>query len=480
MGDFSVCAYCRRHDWGFVLFQEGEMKHYQKVIIFVFFLTVCIVVATISIGRLTGAIGESERLKIVREEAKIQRIWFWATFWEAGSVTLGTILLLSCIIFSYGFARYKVVQGSVFMAQIGESQIPVSHRQIKKGSLAPALMTLASAEEIRAHFPEEAFDLYRLVGETSARQLRAMTGNKGFLPMQQAPYLAIPEQTSSNHVPTFAELYVSGQINHESPMILGFENGIPKQGSFLDIYSSAIAGDSGSGKTSTMLYFIGCGLLCEQAWFLGIDPHYPHPQSLGKKIEPLWKAGLMKFAHMKYDIIEMCEQVETLIETRMNEAKEYYTPAVIVIDELHFLCKTSMKNAIVHMMERISTEGRKVQVYMLASSQTWLAAIFGNSVTRDTLTSAYVHRIKPRQANYLLQDKEESDKVKKYIKRAGQALLCPVSGESSIVDIPFTTAEDMQKLSKKIVNGPDIELPRQDQYERKGPQRNNVVIFPEA
>lgn len=66
-----------------------------------------------------------------------------------------------------------------------------------------------------------------------------------------------------------------------------------------------------------------------------------------------------------------------------------------------------------------------------------------NALVRDTLTSAYVHRIKPKQANLLLQDREEAEKVKKYVKQAGEALLCLVGSDSVIVRIPYTTEAEL-------------------------------------
>jgi hypothetical protein len=102
-------------------------------------------------------------------------------------------------------------------------------------------------------------------------------------------------------------------------------------------------------------------------------------------------------------------------------------------------------------MERISTEGRKCAVYMLASSQTWLAARTGDSsVVRDTLTSAYVHRIKPKQANLLLQDRGEAEKVKKYVKQAGDVLFCPVGDDSVVCKMPYTTEADMMMVAEML------------------------------
>ena len=286
------------------------------------------------------------------------------------------------------------------------------------------------------------------------------TAPKTILPHPVSPLALEP---ATLEVPTFHALLQRGDIAPGKQMILGYSDGIPRKGSFLDIYSAAIAGESGSGKTASLLFLIGSGLVADHVRFFGIDPHYPHPKSLGFKTKTLWDAGLMRMATYKDDMLAMLHDVEQIIDNRLKQRDTDTTPVVLVIDELAFLAKTSVGGAIAHTMERISTEGRKCQVYLLASSQTWLVARTGeSSVVRDTLTSAFVHRIKPKQANLLLQDKEEVDKVKRYCKKPGQVLLCPVNDESVICRIPFATEADMALVVDMVreANGGSIPVYR--------------------
>lgn len=154
-------------------------------------------------------------------------------------------------------------------------------------------------------------------------------------------------------------------------------------------------------------------------------------------------------------MLAVLDEIEQTIDRRLKQIDKDTTPVVMVIDELAFLSKTSIGNAITHTMERISTEGRKCAVYMLASSQTWLASRTGNSsVVRDTLTSAFVHRIKPKQAKLLLQNKEDADKVRKHVKHAGDVLLCPVNEAPAVCKIPFTTDTDMHIVVELVGNTP--------------------------
>ena len=298
---------------------------------------------------------------------------------------------------------------------------------------------------------------------------------------------ALPEP--SYEVPKLSELLLTGQIAPGKDMILGYDGKVPRRGSFLDIYSAAVAGESGSGKTATLLYLIACGLVAFRAKYYAIDPHYPHPKSLGAKTEALWKSGLMEMATDYSGFARILCTIERIIDQRLKQQDTNNTPVVLVIDELAFLSKTKIGKDLAHTMERVSMEGRKCGVYMLASSQTWLAARTGeNSVVRDTLTSAYVHRIKPKQANLLLQDKTEVEKLKKHVKDAGQVLLCPVGDESVVCRIPFATESDMQVIARTYGNGildgqKGFEEPRQnistdllfELFDRSGMKKNQWI-----
>lgn len=248
-------------------------------------------------------------------------------------------------------------------------------------------------------------------------------------------------------------------------MILGFEKGQPRRGSFLDIYSAAIAGESGSGKTSTMLFLIGSALVAQPVHVFGIDPHYPHPKSLGFKIRPLTEAGLVQMATFKDDMLVTLSKVEQIIDNRLRQVDTDDTPVLLVLDEVAALSRSSIGKVVAHTMERISTEGRKCDVYMLAGSQTWLSSRTGDSsVVRDTLTCAYIHRIKPKQANLLLQDKNEVEKVRK-IKQAGEALFCPVGEDSAICRMPLATETDMRTVADLVQAAPTypVSLPERQQ-----------------
>lgn len=401
---------------------------------------------------------DDARIREAKINTQEKNIYWYSTAYRVAFTAVLGVLLISVLMISYSIAKSKLKKASVHTYKIGQYNEVVVHEK-DLSIAAPIAMGLMNAEQLKQMNGgvERAFELYTKMAEVQAKQIQALVGRKGINPNLSnagpAPFqgsVELPAPHTEN-VPTFQQLLTTGEIARGKPMILGYENGIPRRGSFLDIYSAAVAGESGSGKTATLLFLIGSGLVSCSIRFLGIDPHYPHPKSLGFKTKPLWEAGLMRMATYKDDMLAVLDEVERTIDNRLKQIDTDTTPLVLVIDELAFLAKTSIGSAIAHTMERISTEGRKCAVYMLASSQTWLVVRTGqSSVVRDTLTSAFVHRIKPKQANLLLQDKEEADKVKKYVKQAGDVLLCPVNDDSVICKMPFTTEIDMLMIANML------------------------------
>ncbi len=416
---------------------------------------------------------KSIRLLIAEDEAAINWTYFrmkaGQTLYIAipSAFVLGGLVYVSCV----GLATVR--RASVHTYKIGKyNEVVVLHKDLSLA--APIAMGLMNAEQLKQQNAglEKAFQIQSAIADLQIRHARTL----GF---QQQPALPAPPDEPDEPdkpIPTFQQLLLSGEIAPGKPMILGYEHGKPRTGSFLDIYSAAVAGESGSGKTATLLYLIGSGLISEKIRFLGIDPHYPHPKSLGYKTKALWEPGLMQMATNQDDSLRVLKDVEKVIDQRLQQLDTDTTPVVLVIDELAFLSKTALGKPLAHTMERISTEGRKCAVYMLASSQTWLVARTGeSSVVRDTLTSAYVHRIKPKQANLLLQDKDEADKVKRYCKQAGDVLLCPVNDESVICKMPYTTETDMQHLSTMF--GPSLhsDLDGMFQQMSRGAEPANIL-----
>jgi hypothetical protein len=442
-------------------------KQYAKIISWV----ILAVILALFIFKFWGFLFEnfSQYLEIFRkppqirqalDQEEIQNIHWYGALKRSFTACLAALLILGPSAIIFAWSKSRIERSLVHIYKIGKySEIPVHKKDM--AFFTRAALPLINAEELKQSNAgiDKALEIYKSLADLQIRQARAP-----FPPPHVWP--SLPDgDISVREIPSMHTLLTSGKIAKGKPMILGYEHGQPHHGSFLDIYSAAVAGESGSGKTATLLYLIGSGIVAESMRFIGIDPHYPHPKSLGYKTKILWEKGFMRMGTNTIAMEEVLLDIETIIENRLQQKDTDTTPVVLVIDELALLNKSSIGKFLAHVMERISTEGRKCAVYMLASSQTWLVARTGDSsVVRDTLTSAFVHRIKPKQANLLLQDSDETEKVKHHIKKPGQALLMPVCDDSTIVQIPFATEDDMRWITthcdpifeQQVVNGVSV------------------------
>ena len=286
---------------------------------------------------------EDARLTEVKVQTQIDNIAWYSSAYKVAFVAALGVLLISVLFISYSVAKSRLKMASVHTYKIGKYNEVVVHE--KDLSLAaPIAMGLMNAEQLKQMNggTERAFELYTRMAEVQAKQLQTMVGRKGvaqILSPTESAGQPSPEQGALpqiSPVPTFRQLLDTGEVSRGKPMILGYENGQPRRGSFLDIYSAAVAGESGSGKTATLLFLIASGLVSGAVRYVGIDPHYPHPKSLGFKTKPLWDAGLMKMATFKDDMLAALKEIEQTIDNRLRQIDKDDTPVVLVIDELAF------------------------------------------------------------------------------------------------------------------------------------------------
>jgi hypothetical protein len=103
------------------------------------------------------------------------------------------------------------------------------------------------------------------------------------------PMLALPEPVSAPAlaIPTFSTMLDNSLVGQGRKLVLGYdENGV-LEGDWTDLYSTAIGGMPGQGKTTSQRFF-ACQTALHGARFAVIDPHYgAGPDSLGATLEPL-------------------------------------------------------------------------------------------------------------------------------------------------------------------------------------------------
>jgi hypothetical protein len=254
---------------------------------------------------------------------------------------------------------------------------------------------------------------------------------------------------SSPAAPAFAALLAQGLIGPGRPLLLGYSADGPLVGGWKDLYSSAVAGLSGSGKTTT-LRFLAAQSAAQGARFLILDPHADAgDESLAGTLAPLAPAFLAPPATDPRAMLRLLEQAHTIMQTRLAGGARPW-PLIVAVDEFTALMgRSDLAGPLAELIEAIAQEGRKVQCFALISGQIFTAARSGSTALRDALASAYVHRMKRAQARLLI---GTEDAARAEGLRAGQALLARANGDVIAVTIPDTTAADIGHVAALLTN----------------------------
>lgn len=270
----------------------------------------------------------------------------------------------------------------------------------------------------------------------------------------------LPEQPSAESaalasvaVPAFSELLGSGRVGRGQPLLLAYdmEAGKPLEGSWLDLYSTAIAGLPGTGKTTSQRFY-ACQTALHGAKFAVVDPHAEAGEdSLAATLDPLRGAFICEPASDDKAILNTVKLVASIGARRARQGDRDRTPVIIWIDELTaLLARSTVRDALAELIEQIAQEYRKVAVYATASGQIWTASRTGDSsALRDSFASALVHRMKRGQARLLL-PAEDAQRVERL--EPGRAVLWRTSGASTLVAVPNTTAADVQRVADLLNN----------------------------
>jgi hypothetical protein len=253
------------------------------------------------------------------------------------------------------------------------------------------------------------------------------------------------EHTPAAVVPTFAELLQQQRVGKGQPLLLGYAEGTEVAGSWLDLYSTAVAGLSGTGKTTSQRFFAVQTAL-HGAQFAVCDPHFgTGADSLGGTLAPLLPGcGLCDIADNDRAILETVRMIDDMGQRRMSGQDRDTTPVILWVDELTALLGHSTIGPQLSMLlEKIAQQYRKRYIYASCSGQIWTAART-TSELRDSFASVLAHRMKRQQARLLLPT-AEAQQVERLA--VGTALLWRTSGQVDTLHIPQTTGEDVQRVA---------------------------------
>jgi hypothetical protein len=257
-----------------------------------------------------------------------------------------------------------------------------------------------------------------------------------------APATSTPAPTET---PTYANLIAEGKVGPGNPLLLGYNEGKPIYGDWRDLYSTGIGGISGSGKSWTAAYLLSQSAL-HGARIALLDPHSGDKESLSNRLSPLSSRFLCKAAQSPRDMLNLVKMVADELGRRKEKHRkgEHW---IIVADEFSGLMRGELAAPLARLIEEIAQEGRKLSIYAMALGQVWQVKRSGGSELRDSLASAYVHRLRPNQARYLTGLTASSLPSDLLDLPTGTAYLLSTSGELHRITIPHCTDSDIETIA---------------------------------
>ena len=203
--------------------------------------------------------------------------------------------------------------------------------------------------------------------------------------------------------------------------------------------SGAFGGGSGSGKTTKLRFFMT--QLIQQGINVEIlDAHKGHPQSLVNSLGSLAARENVKI-HNPFEIhravADILNHVEGVIAGKHDAVQTVY-----VLEEIKPLRRACAE--IETVFDVIANEGRKFEQYLIASSQTWEASMFGKkgSAARDACVLKMASRMPREQGKILFKDGETANVVSKLKQDQMFAESMQFSG---VVTVPFGTTADGER-----------------------------------
>jgi hypothetical protein len=404
---------------------------------------------------LTGMAGEWSQptaLDFARQDAEIARLErereseeFWAPV-RAAAVNLGAI--------AAGFAAlaYLASLGVAHIARFRRERMPRADGLVPVlaadlGTVGPqALGAFHGTQQLAASHGPVPHTLSYAPHTTNAPRLDYRGDDRGAV----APALA--ESTAVGVVPTFAQLLDGGRVGRGQPLLLGIDaaTGAELVGDWRDLYSTVVAGFSGSGKTTTQRYLAAQTAL-HGARFVVIDPHAEAgDDSLAATLAPLAGRYLCEPASDDKRILEAVRFVADIGESRVKGRSADQTPIILWADELtKLLGRSKIGDELGQLLEAVAQEYRKKHVFVCGSGQIWTAERV-TSELRDSFASVIAHRMKRGQARMLLPT-EEAAQVERL--ETGRAILWRTSGETTTVAIPNTTRADIVRVAGLLGDG---------------------------
>lgn len=257
--------------------------------------------------------------------------------------------------------------------------------------------------------------------------------------------------------PSFSSLLDAGKVGRGNPMLLGFDRdtGAAVEGSWLDLYSCAVGGLSGSGKSWTAC-FLAAQAALYGARIVLLDPHADNPESLANRLSPMRPQFVCDVADSPAAMLQAVNLVAGELEERKSGRRG--EPWLFIADEFSALQRGDLAEPLAHLVEALGQEGRKLKLYGMVCGQVWSARRSGGTELRDSLASAYVHRLRPAQARMLTGLTSDDLPADLISLPAGSAYLLSTAGELRPVAIPQMSPADIRRVAELASGKPDGSL----------------------
>lgn len=228
----------------------------------------------------------------------------------------------------------------------------------------------------------------------------------------------------------------------------------------------ALIGAQGVGKSNDMLNTGVQGLL-KRMLVLIIDLHFPDEESLTARFGPLADLPNIKYFSEHEDVIHVMYFLDTFIERRLKGILPKNPPVLVFIDELLnlidlFRDEEPVLQMILRALKRVTTEGRKNNISLIAGSHSWKVQDIGSSTFRDNLLYRKAFRADKEQIRTLTKNKRLVNQCEKL--QDGECVYMTPRGEIKRVYVPLWTPDAIRKAASMIpeVSWPDMEEPTQE------------------
>lgn len=265
-----------------------------------------------------------------------------------------------------------------------------------------------------------------------------------------AQALAAPPEPVRTPAPTFGELLTRGLVG-PGRFALGWDptRGMPAFGTFGDLYSVAVLGATGSGKSTTARALVSQTAM-NGGKLIVIDPHlHAGRDSLAGDLAPLSSAFLLP--PVDDDPAAVKHALSAVLQL-MSERKAGATgPTVlVVIDEWTSLVSRGGPRAemLTRTMRLLAVEGRKLGLHGCVIMQDATKEAVGP--LRDVLASSYVHRSRPQHARMVA----PGLKADTWSLAPGEAWLDQVSAPPRLLTMPECTPQDVAAVGRLLLPAP--------------------------